>query len=254
MPPTEEFPDGFHLIELGCVGSTNDEAKSMAEDGAADGTIVRAASQTAGRGRNGRIWVSEEGNLYFSLLVRPNCAAQTAVQLSFVTAIALAETLLDQLPAETGVTCKWPNDVLVGGKKIAGMLLETAPLGGGLLDWLVIGIGLNVASHPSDVMYPATSVHAAGATDTTADEVLADFCQRFARWRAVWMREGFGPVRERWVGLAAGLGEEICVRLASETQSGVFDGLDEHGALILLRGNGERMTITAGDVFFPAAH
>ncbi|MBT3359494.1 MAG: biotin--[acetyl-CoA-carboxylase] ligase, partial [Rhodospirillales bacterium] len=184
------LPNGFHLIELGAVGSTNDEAKSLAINGANDGTVVRAASQTAGRGRHGRTWVSELGNLYFSLLVRPACPPQQAVQLSFVTAVALAETLSEHLPKTVPVTCKWPNDILVGCKKIAGMLLESAPLGDGALDWLVIGIGLNVGGHPSDVMYPATSVHAAGAPDVAADELLAHFCRRFAHWRTIWIDGG----------------------------------------------------------------
>lgn len=243
------LPGGFHLIDLETVASTNDEACSLAATGAPDGTIVRAASQTAGRGRNGRTWVSNEGNLYFSLLVRPECPPQKAVQLSFVTSVALAESL----PVTARVTCKWPNDILIDGRKIAGMLLESAPLGEGDLDWLVIGIGLNIASHPSDVMYPATSLHACGAQDIAADDVLDEFCRRFAHWRTTWIAEGFAPVRHAWLTRAAGLGREIGVNLASGSMSGVFDGLDEHGALIVLRDNGERTKITAGDVFFPAA-
>lgn len=247
------LPGGFNLIELGSVGSTNDEAKSLAANGAPDGTVVRAASQTAGRGRNGRTWVSKKGNLYFSLLVRPACTAQIAVQLSFVTSIALAQTLSGNLPVTTAVTCKWPNDVLVDGKKIAGMLLESAPLGKGPLDWLVIGIGVNIASYPRDVMYPATSVHAAGAPDIAADELLAAFCRRFAKWRTIWIDDGFVPVRDEWLARAAGLGGEIGVHLASGSITGIFDGLDEQGTLIVLREDGERTKITAGDVFFPTA-
>jgi len=194
--------------------------------------------------------VSEKGNLYFSLLVRPACAAQVAVQLSFVTSIALAQTLENHLPA---VTCKWPNDVLVDDKKIAGMLLESAPLGKGPLDWLVIGIGVNIASYPCDVMYPATSVHAAGAPNIAADELLAAFCRRFAKWRTIWIDDGFVPVRDEWLARATGLGGEIGVHLASGSITGIFDGLDEQGTLIVLREDGERTKITAGDVFFPTA-
>lgn len=247
------LPGGFHLIDRESVASTNDEAASLAASGAPDGTIVRASTQSAGRGRNGRIWVSEVGNLYYSLLVRPQCPPQMAVQLSFVTSVALAETVSQALPDTAAVTCKWPNDILVDGKKVAGMLLESAPMGEGALDWLVIGIGLNVASSPADVMYPATSLHASGAPGISADDLLADFCRRFANWRAVWTADGFEAIRDAWLTHAAGLGKEIGVKLASGPITGTFSGLDEQGALIVLHDSGEQTKITAGDVFFPTA-
>lgn len=250
--PITELPSGFRLITLDSVASTNDEAKRLAAEGASDGTVVLARTQTAGRARRGRQWVSEAGNLFFSLVLRPECSLGDATQLGFAAAVATADAVGRQLPDAGAVRCKWPNDVLIGGRKVSGMLLEAGPVSGDKLDWLVLGIGLNVVSHPDDVPYPATSLVAEGGSAITPAELLAVFCRRFAHWRAVWRGEGFAPLRHAWLSRAAGLGEQIEVRLEGTTLSGTFEELDGHGALVLLQENGRHATITAGDVFPPS--
>ena len=253
MTPISDLPSGFRLIELDSVASTNDEARILAEQGAVDGTTVLARTQTAGRARRGRQWVSEPGNLFFSLILRPECPASDATQLGFAASVAIAETAARHLSKDAEVRCKWPNDVLVGERKLSGMLLEAGPAGSsGDLDWLLLGIGINIVSHPKDTPFPATSLAGEGGEAVAPIELLAVFCRRFAHWRAVWRGEGFVPLRHAWLSRAAGLGKNIEVRLETMTLSGTFEELDGHGALVLLQENGRHVKITAGDVFLPS--
>lgn len=248
---TETF-SGFRLISLDTVGSTNDEARRLAADGAPEGTMVRARRQTAGRGRLGRTWISDHGNLYFSLVLRPACPPVRAGQIGFVIANAAAAAVAGALPDGVAVGCKWPNDVLAGGRKVAGILLEAETGADGALAWLIAGIGVNVASHPDDVRFPAGSLKALGAGKTvSADSVLADFCAGFAAGYAGWRRDGFGPVRRVWLGQAVGRGQAIIARLPTATVDGLFEDMDESGGLIIRRPDGSRVTVNAGDIHFP---
>jgi BirA family transcriptional regulator, biotin operon repressor / biotin---[acetyl-CoA-carboxylase] ligase len=244
------LPKGFRLIHRDCVGSTNDEVRSLAENGAADGTIVSANVQTAGRGRNGRTWVSSAGNLLFSMLVRTNRPALIVPQLSFVASLAVAESVSEFVPLDADISCKWPNDVLVGGRKVAGILLEAAPISGRDIEWLVIGIGINIAEYPKDALFPATSICEWSTSPVLADELLSNFCRRFSRWRNIWEKGDFAIIRQSWLAKAAGLGQPIQVNIANSTVSGVFDDLNSDGAMVLLQEDGQRVTITSGDVYF----
>ncbi|MBL6933533.1 MAG: biotin--[acetyl-CoA-carboxylase] ligase [Rhodospirillales bacterium] len=242
------LPSPYKLLSYDSIDSTNEEAKRLAADGAPEGIVVWAREQTAGRGRRGREWVSKAGNLYCSLLLRPNCHAFKAMQLSFIASLAMADTAASVLPKGTFVNCKWPNDVLVEGRKISGILLEskTVPLGG--MDWLVIGVGLNIKHYPEDVEFPATSLDREGAKDVTPEILLENFTRRFLAGYVTWKNLGFQPTRKAWLRRAAWLGQEITVRLERETLKGEFKALDKDGALILLHEGNERR-ITAGDVF-----
>jgi len=171
------LPAGWSLIALDSVESTNDEAKRRAERGAADGTVVCARAQTAGRGRRGRRWSSPEGNLYVSIILRTDKPPAEAAQLSLATGLALAEALEGLLPEGVTVRCKWPNDVLVDGCKIAGILLESS--GAARVDWIVVGCGVNVVSHPDLAAYPATDLSAAGCDGVTVERVLEALKDRF---------------------------------------------------------------------------
>ncbi len=230
------------------MDSTNDEARRLAESGAEDGTVVWALEQTAGKGRRGRQWVSPGGNLYCSLLLRPDDPPAKALQLSFVAANSLAETAAAVLPRGTHVTCKWPNDVLVEGRKVGGILLDSETAADGNLDWLVVGVGLNAASHPSEAEFPATSLAAEGAADAGVDGLLETFCSRFMAGLVAWRALGFAVVRRAWLQRAHGLGRPVTVRLENETLEGIFQALDADGAMVLSR-NGRERRITAGDVF-----
>lgn len=243
------LPDFFRLTAFDRIDSTNVEAKRLAASGAAEGAVVWALEQSAGRGRRGRSWRSPPGNLYCSLLLRPDCPASTAMQLTFVAAVSLAETVAAALPQGTVVTCKWPNDILVEGRKVAGILLETSSVGDAdALEWLVAGVGVNIAHYPADVEFPATSLRAEGAADVAPAALLADFCRCFQSSMATWRSLGFAAIRAAWLKRAYGLGEAIEVRLAGETLRGVFQTLDRNGALVL-RQNGQERRITTGDVF-----
>lgn len=248
------LPPFFRTIRLPLVGSTSDEAKRLAALGAEEGTLVWADAQTNGHGRLGRTWISPPGNLYFSLLLRPAGRVSEAMQLTFAAAVALAEAVAASLPpAAARVGCKWPNDVLIGGRKVSGILLESQAAADGGIELLVVGIGVNVTSHPPPeaVMFAATSLHAEGAVDETAASVLQRFCPVFLDWYRTWQREGFAPVRDAWLRHAEKLHQAVEVRLDAETIGGTFVGLAVDGAMLLQQGDRQR-TILAGDVF-PAA-
>ncbi len=242
------LPQSFHLVSLETIDSTSSEARRRAQSGAADSTVVWALEQSAGRGRMGRSWVSEPGNLYASIVLRPSCGPERATEFAFVAANALAEAIATVLPG-ADVTCKWPNDLLVGGRKVAGILLEAETGPSGSLDFLVVGIGINVGHHPDDdaVRFPATDINAEGATEMTIGELLESVCFQFHRQRKLWEHAGFRLIREAWLERAYGLGGMIALRLPERTVGGTFQGIDEQGAL-LLKTDGGVERILAGDV------
>lgn len=237
------------LIALGRTDSTNAQARRHAETGAAHGTLLWATEQTAGRGRLGREWVSRPGNFYASLVLRPACEAKKATQLAFVAALAVGTCLAEPL-GETERCYKWPNDVLVNGRKISGILAESMMGKGEALEWMVLGVGINVASHPENVEWPATSLHALGGKPVEIAKLVEGFGHAFFFWYKEWQEQGFGPIRQAWLAHAAGLGEPIRVRLHQETIEGTFTGLDEEGTLLVLK-DGDRAPcrVMAGDVF-----
>jgi BirA family biotin operon repressor/biotin-[acetyl-CoA-carboxylase] ligase len=242
------LPSFFDLVALDSIDSTNDEARRRAAAGAPAGTLVWAREQTAGRGRRGRSWHSPAGNLYLSLILQPGCRPAEAGQLGFVAAVALAETLAALLPEPERIRLKWPNDVLVEGRKISGILLETAAPSG----TVILGMGVNVGRRPQESLYPTASLLELGLDDAEPAAVLEGFAPRFLAWYETWRDEGFAAVRQAWLSRAVGLGESIVVRLDNETVTGRFAALDESGALALELPEGRRL-IAAGDVFFTGA-
>ncbi|MDP6572534.1 MAG: biotin--[acetyl-CoA-carboxylase] ligase [Rhodospirillales bacterium] len=256
MSEAPDLPPYYRLVSLDSVDSTNEEAKRLARRGGdtgTDGTVVWARSQTAGRGRRGRTWASPVGNLHCSVLLRPRCPALVAAQLSFAAALAVAEAIAAVAGPGAAVCCKWPNDVLMENRKVAGILLESEAGAGESVHWVVIGVGVNVAHFPEATETPATSLWAEGCTWLSVQQILEAYCTALLSWKERLLDEGFGPVRERWLGLAKGLGEPIEVRLDKEILTGRFAGVDADGALILEGTDGGRHLIGAGDVFFPAA-
>lgn len=251
MERPSSLPAGYRLAAFESLDSTNEQARRIAGDGALDGTVIWAKSQTAGRGRQGRQWQSPQGNLYCSILLRPQMAAGEAAQYSFVSVLALGHALEGLLPDGVAMQYKWPNDLLLDGRKAAGILLESSGAADGRMDWLVVGAGLNVEEFPADTGgYAATSLRAVGVRPVALAELLARFIEGFAHWRTRWQNEGLTVVREAWLARAARLGEEIAVRLPGGQLAGRFEGLDDSGALLLGMGDGTRRAITAGDVFF----
>jgi BirA family biotin operon repressor/biotin-[acetyl-CoA-carboxylase] ligase len=250
MTSAVKLPPFFSLICLPSVGSTNDEAKRLAEDGAAEGTLVWGLEQTAGRGRRGRGWHSPPGNLYMSAVLRPGKPATQSALIGFVAAVALADALQDLGLASDRLRLKWPNDVLVDKAKVAGILVETAAIAGEPAPWLVLGMGVNLAHAPEDTPYPAATLRAVGLAKLTVEGLLEALAGRLVQWYGRWQAEGFAPVRAAWLNRATGLGEPIEVRLDQESLQGRFVALEEDGALSLELPQGDRRRVTVGDVFF----
>lgn len=253
MKNAPKLPAAYHLVTLDTVDSTNAEAKRLAAQGsevAPDGTVIWAKEQTDGRGRRGRKWSSPPGNLYFSLILRPDVPISRAAEFSFIAALALFDTLGTIGDPGNQVACKWPNDILLNDRKVAGILLETETGGGEVPEWIVLGVGVNVAIYPADTDFPATSFRAEG-WGAAERETLVAFCRHFILWTEKWLEDGFQPVRKNWLWRCYGKGKEIEVHLENETITGIFTDLDEDGAMLVKTADGERR-ITGGDVFFPS--
>ncbi len=253
-PPV--MPAGTAIIVFDEIDSTMDEARRQLTAGAATPLWILAARQTKGRGRRSRPWESADGNLFCTLALRPEAAPAQAATLSFLAAVAVAETLENWVFPTSDhpqrLQCKWPNDVLLDGRKVAGILLESEmATGGGGLAWLTIGIGVNLATHPEIAERPATSLAGAGCAVPHPHQVLSLMAEKFADWMARWQEAGFAPVKQAWLARAARFGQEIDVRLDKQTLHGIFSALDDSGALLLQQANGECVAVTAGDVFFP---
>jgi BirA family biotin operon repressor/biotin-[acetyl-CoA-carboxylase] ligase len=244
-------PAPFTVHALATVDSTNDNAKTLAQAGAPHGTVVWAAEQVAGRGRFSRAWTSPPGNLYMSVVLRPQVAPPRTAELGFIAALAVAETVETFLPSGATVQLKWPNDVLVGGAKISGILLEGQFSGQGIA-WVVAGIGVNIVSMPQSPAYPTTSLVASGAAGVTVAAVLGELLARLGAWLSAWREAGFEPVRAAWMRRAARLGDPVSVRIGPEPLTGRFGGIDHDGALLLETTAGTRR-ITAGEVAFGPA-
>ncbi len=236
-----------NIRNLKVTESTNADAMRAAEAGEPEGLVIWARQQTAGRGRLGRVWVSPEGNLYVSALLRPHCSAQTAAQYSFVAALAIYDAVRCYLP-HADIKLKWPNDVLVGGKKISGILVETAPLQKTDISWLVIGIGLNIVSHPDDALYPATSLQAAGATRVEIKELLDKLLERLGYWHEILKKDGFAPLCAAW--LKEAQKGHLLVKVSDQALEGEFARLNELGNLVLRLADGSERSIATGDVLF----
>jgi BirA family transcriptional regulator, biotin operon repressor / biotin---[acetyl-CoA-carboxylase] ligase len=242
------LPAGYRLVSYDSVGSTNDEAKRLARAGTAGGTVVWALQQTAGRGRRGRHWESPPGNLYASFVLFPDCRAARAVQLGFVAALAVGDALREVMPDPAKIAYKWPNDVLIDGRKVAGLLIESEVDEGGVLAFLVVGIGINLASAPSATEIEATSVAAFGREAPSPGKMLELLAVHFDVWLKRWRAAGFAPVRSVWLAGAASLGQPIRVRLDSAELLGRFRDIDGEGILLLDTADGTRR-ILAGEVF-----
>lgn len=212
-------------------------------------TWIMAHQQTAGRGRRGRNWVNPNGNLAATLIYRPDASPADAAKRSFVMAIALFEALNQFVPAYK-LALKWPNDVLLAGGKVAGILLESTG-NGGSVDWLSIGVGVNLTSHPEQI-HDAAFAPVALSSETEAPDAetfLTHLAAAFVTQEARMARHGFDGIRTQWLKYAARLGEVITARTTQDDIAGIFDSVDEDGNLILTTARGTKV-IPAADVFF----
>lgn len=216
---------------------------ALAAAGAGEGLWLRARTQTAGRGRQGRDWVSPPGNLYASTIVRLRPRDPAAPTLALVAAVALDE-IVGAYADPARLALKWPNDLMLDGAKLSGILLERTG------DAVVIGIGVNLAHHPVLPDRVVTSLAAAGFGAPDPAELLIGLAEAFARWLAVWRQDGIAAVRARWLARAHPRGTALSVRAPEGAPvDGLFDGLDESGALRLKLADGTVRIVHAGDVF-----
>jgi BirA family transcriptional regulator, biotin operon repressor / biotin---[acetyl-CoA-carboxylase] ligase len=236
----------IRVIARETIGSTNEEALMLARAGERGPLWISARAQSAGRGRRGRSWTSPPGNLYASLLLTDPSPPERAPELSFVAALAVYDAVAAAAPSLVArLSLKWPNDLLIGEKKFGGILIEaesSSPCA------VVVGIGVNCAHHPGDTPYPATDLTEAGAVVAPSDlldRVSSAMLARLAQWDR---GAGFTQIRADWLARAAGLGQEICLKLADGDRVGRFETLDETGRLVLQLPAGTREAISAGDV------
>lgn len=229
------------------LDSTSLEARRRAEAGRRDSVFILALEQTSGYGRRGTIWLQQPGDFAGTLLFEEDSPAERLGQLSFVAGLAAADAITGIAPG-SDIRLKWPNDVLAGGGKIAGILIELFDARPGRPALLGLGLGVNVVSKPEGVDYPAARLVDVVRGEAPKPAEFADaFDGALAAWRRLWRMEGFAPIRAAWLGRAAHLGQTITVRMADGEATGRFADLDQTGALVLHCG-GLTKTIAAGAI------
>ena len=259
--PAGGLPGTVTEIALEETPSTNAHALSLLAGDAAPAhlTLVWAKRQTQGRGRGGRVWQSPEGNVFFSMILRPQADWGDLNQLSLVTSVAVHAAIRAHVPSSRVVTIKWPNDVLIDGAKVSGTLIESHRLirgtdaGRWSAEALVVGVGVNVAHYPTEgLLYPATSLRQAGSA-VERDQVIRDLAQALINALELWRNRGFAPIRAAYLESAHRLGQRITVRTSldlNESVDGVFEGLSEDGALLLRLADGALRPLLVGDVLY----
>jgi BirA family biotin operon repressor/biotin-[acetyl-CoA-carboxylase] ligase len=251
---------GYRLAAFDSVGSTNAEAMSRTRDGERGPIWFVTTEQTAGRGRRHRPWIAPRGNLASSVLEVIDVSPAIAATLGFAAGLAL-EAALRRVSVEASLraagsermkfSLKWPNDVLAGRQKLAGILLEAEAVGERLA--VVVGIGTNVVAAPEGTPTPATSLAALGI-DVGAEELFAELSDSWAEFRGIWDDgRGFDEIRRRWLERAAGLGQPVAIKTGAAALEGTFDTIDEAGCLIVRTSLGKRVPVSAGDVYFGGA-
>jgi BirA family biotin operon repressor/biotin-[acetyl-CoA-carboxylase] ligase len=252
---------GYRLAAFDSLGSTNAEALARARGGEQGPIWFVTTEQTAGRGRRHRPWIAPRGNLASSILEVIEVAPAVAATLGFAAGLAL-EAALQKVSVEASLRSpgademkfllKWPNDVLAGNKKLAGILLEAEAVADNRLA-VVVGIGTNVVAAPEGTPTPAISLKSLGI-NISAEELFAALSDAWAEYRAIWNDgRGFAEIRLKWLARAAGLGEPVSIQSGGAMVAGTFDTIDETGCMMVRTSDGRRLPISAGDVYFGSA-
>lgn len=232
---------------VGSAESTQNLVHNKAIGGEDEGYVLQALQQTSARGRHGNKWDAPMGNLYMSALLRPECSLNDAGQLSFVTAVALSAAMDEYIDAtKHKKTLKWPNDLLVDGLKISGILLESNLMADGSLDSIVLGVGVNIFKAPD----LAVDIQSVSHQPVYVNVFRDTFLKQLSHFYGIWQSKGFTPIQEAWLKQAHGLNETITARLPNETFKGTFKGIDERGALSIEVEAGQNRIVQAGDVHF----
>lgn len=235
--------DDYHKIP-----STNDLLFELAANNQiSHNHIIRAEIQENGHGRYGRNWDSPQGNLYFSLLIRPNKILENPSLLSFIAAVAISQTIAALKP-DLNIAHKWPNDILLNDKKLAGILLKTAG-NKEKIDFIIIGIGLNIISHPAQANFAATDLKSEKIEAINLQELLKKFLNNFENLYEKFLNFGFTPIRNLWLQRAFKLNQTIIVNLSNQKITGCFKDLNNSGNLILEDENGQLKIISSAEIF-----
>ena len=238
----------YRHIELTDVDSTNTRAVELAMNGDIGDVWITATSQTMGKARRGREWISKTGNLYASLLLIDLVAQRNVISLPLVASIALYDAVANLIGTTDSLSIKWPNDLLLSSKKFSGILLEKGE-DSHARPWTVLGFGVNCAHYPTDTDYPATSLTNEGydiSPKVLFNSLSTSMSSTLERWD---YGNGISTIREDWLSRCQGLGSTIKVRLSNETLTGIFEDLDSTGRLILSTPT-DKHHISAGDIFF----
>jgi BirA family biotin operon repressor/biotin-[acetyl-CoA-carboxylase] ligase len=242
---------GYRLEAFDRIGSTNGEALMRARGGEGGPLWFVTSEQTAGRGRRHRPWIAPRGNLAASILETIEVPPAVAATLGFAAGLALVAALRSAGSDEMAFALKWPNDVMVDGEKLAGILLEAEAVRSRLA--VVVGIGANVIAAPQGTSTPATSLNALGI-HLAAEPLFTALSDAWAEYRGIWDNgRGFAEIRQTWLQHAAGLGQPVSIVSGGSTVTGRFDTIDEIGCMIVRTSDGRRLPISAGDVYFGAA-
>ncbi len=231
------------------IDSTNDEAFRLGLAGAPEGAALIAESQSTGKGRMQRVWHSPAGsNIYTSIILRPQIEPAKVSQISILAGVAAAEVLENYCPDR--IKLKWPNDVLINGKKVCGILSQVKTVAGEV-DFIVLGIGINVNisynEFPKELCNLATSLAMETGRENSRLELIISLYENLAKWYKQLLQNGFNPIKERWLSLSPMIGEMVQVKFQEEAVSGKAIGLDEDGSLILLTADNKEVKVSAGD-------
>jgi BirA family biotin operon repressor/biotin-[acetyl-CoA-carboxylase] ligase len=243
------LPPDYELLTYETLDSAVDEAMRLAARGAEEGTLVWAKQQSAGHGRFGHPWISPPGNLYCALILRLEEPAETALQVNYVAAVSLGAAVAELL-GPAALQYRWPNDLLVGGSKVGGLLLAASPRNSaGAFDWLVLGVAVNVATQPINVNATALAPFSDRLEGVSEADVLEGFARHFLSWINRWAEEGFAAVHKAWTVRASDVGQPVAIQLAQAVLEGRFAELDTAGALVLALPGETRRLVTIGEFF-----
>lgn len=248
---TINYYKSFTIDPLGETTSTNQLAFNLARSNQINHNhVIIAKKQTAGKGRYGRVWESFDGNLYFSILLKPaNKNLDLISTLSFVSAVAMGMAINDlKTKSTTKISYKWPNDILINNNKAAGILLES-DVNQNQINFVIIGIGVNIIANPDNTIYPATNLKREEFLEISPENLLKKFLDNFSDLYEKWLNFGFKPIRNLWLENAFNLNKEISVNLSNQKVKGLFKDLDENGNLILQLENKETVIISSGEIF-----
>jgi len=250
MDKSNDNQISFELVRLNSIPSTNEELKIRAiNQNAPEGLAIASTVQTSGKGRHGRVWESAAGNMYCSVLFRPDCGLARASQLGFLAALASSQAIASYTGDDQKLKLKWPNDVLLNNKKVGGILLEANNNKNTNVDWVVVGCGVNLKQHPKQTRFPATSIMREFGMVVEVKKFIDCYLNKLLEWYRLWVSQGFSPVRSAWLAMAYNLNKEVLVKVGDQNIVGSFQDLDEEGALIIKTVDGFSK-INAGEVYF----